>query len=57
VTHVASLDLSMSTQIAVFRLTSTQQLVLITCFGSYIPSARTYDHRLVVFSRLLPLIY
>jgi hypothetical protein len=28
--------------------------VLITCFGKYSSSTRTYDHRLVVFSRLLP---
>jgi LPXTG-site transpeptidase (sortase) family protein len=55
VTRVASLDLSTSTQVAVFGPTSSQQLVLITCFGRYINSARTYDHRLVVFSRpLLP---
>ena len=51
VTRVASMDLSTSTQVAVFGPTSGQNLVLITCFGRYIPSARTYDHRLVVFSR------
>jgi LPXTG-site transpeptidase (sortase) family protein len=56
VTRVASLDLSRSTQVAVFGPTSGQHLVLITCFGRYIPSARTYDHRLVAFSKLLPLI-
>jgi LPXTG-site transpeptidase (sortase) family protein len=56
VTQVASLDLSLSTQVAVFGPTSGRHLVLITCFGSYIPSARSYDHRLVVFSKLLPLI-
>jgi LPXTG-site transpeptidase (sortase) family protein len=55
VTRVASLDLSASTQVAVFAPTTAQQLVLITCFGRYINSARTYDHRLVVFSRPLPL--
>jgi LPXTG-site transpeptidase (sortase) family protein len=53
VTRVAALDLSPSTQLAVFGPTSAQQLVVITCFGRYIPSARTYDHRLVVFSRPL----
>jgi LPXTG-site transpeptidase (sortase) family protein len=51
VTRVASMDLSTSTQVAVFGPASGQNLVLITCFGRYIPSARTYDHRLVVFSR------
>jgi LPXTG-site transpeptidase (sortase) family protein len=51
VTRVASMDLSASTQVAVFGPTSGQNLVLITCFGRYIPSARTYDHRLVVFSQ------
>ena len=51
VTRVASMDLSTSTQVAVFGPTSGQNLVLITCFGRYIPSARTYDHRLVVFSQ------
>jgi LPXTG-site transpeptidase (sortase) family protein len=56
VTRVASLDLSTSTQLAVFGPVSGPHLVLITCFGRYIPSARTYDHRLVVFSTLLPLI-
>jgi LPXTG-site transpeptidase (sortase) family protein len=56
VTSVASLDLSMSTQIAVFGPSSGHHLVLITCFGRYIASARTYDHRIVVFSKLLPLI-
>jgi LPXTG-site transpeptidase (sortase) family protein len=56
VTRVASLDLSGSTRIAVFAPTPAQQLVLITCFGSYIASARTYDHRLVVFSKPLPLV-
>ena len=54
VTRVASLDLSSSTQVAVFGPTSSQQLVLITCLGRYVPSARTYDHRLVVFSQPLP---
>jgi LPXTG-site transpeptidase (sortase) family protein len=56
VTRVASLDLSNSTRAAVFENGPTSQLVLITCFGDYIASARTYDHRLVVFSRpLLPI--
>jgi LPXTG-site transpeptidase (sortase) family protein len=56
VTRVASLDLSNSTRVAVFENGPTSQLVLITCFGGYVPSARTYDHRLVVFSRpLLPI--
>jgi LPXTG-site transpeptidase (sortase) family protein len=51
VTGVAVLGLNPSTQLAVFGPTSSQQLVLITCYGRYISSARTYDHRLVVFSR------
>jgi hypothetical protein len=38
----------------VFGPTTQQQLVLITCFGRYSNATRTYDHRLVVFSRLLP---
>ena len=54
VTRVASLDLSVATQLQVFGPTTQQQLVLITCFGQYLPGTRTYDHRLVVFSRLLP---
>ena len=53
VTRVASLDLSVSTDVAVFGPTTAQQLVLITCFGQYMDTARTYDHRLVVFSRPL----
>jgi LPXTG-site transpeptidase (sortase) family protein len=54
VTRVASLDLSTATQLEVFGPTKQQQLVLITCFGQYLRNTRTYDHRLVVFSRLLP---
>ena len=54
VTGVASLALNPSTQVAVFGPSTAQQLVLITCFGRYINTARTYDHRLVVFSRPLP---
>ena len=54
VTRVASLDLSPATQLEVFGPTTQQQLVLITCFGQYSRNTRTYDHRLVVFSRLLP---
>jgi LPXTG-site transpeptidase (sortase) family protein len=54
VTRVASLDVSTATQLQVFGPTTQQQLVLITCVGQYSRSTRTYDHRLVVFSRLLP---
>ncbi len=54
VTRVASLDLSPDTQMQVFGPTTQQQLVLITCFGRYSRATGTYDHRLVVFSRLLP---
>jgi LPXTG-site transpeptidase (sortase) family protein len=54
VTRVASLDLSATTQLEVFGPTTAQELELITCFGRYVDSARTYDHRLVVFSRPVP---
>jgi LPXTG-site transpeptidase (sortase) family protein len=54
VTAVVSLDLSLSSQREVFAPETAQQLVLITCFGRYIPSARTYDHRLVVVGQPLP---
>ena len=54
VTEVVSIDLSPSAQVEVFGPTPSQRLVLITCFGKYLPSARTYDHRLVVVARLLP---
>jgi LPXTG-site transpeptidase (sortase) family protein len=54
VTRVAVLDLSKSTQLAVFGPATAPQVVLITCFGRYIPSAGTYDHRLVVFTQPLP---
>jgi LPXTG-site transpeptidase (sortase) family protein len=54
VTRVASLDLSTATQLEVFGPTTQQQLVLITCIGQYSRATQTYDHRLVVFSRLLP---
>jgi LPXTG-site transpeptidase (sortase) family protein len=53
VTAVVSVDLSASSQLDVFGPTATQQLVLITCFGMYSNSTRTYDHRLVVTSRLM----
>jgi LPXTG-site transpeptidase (sortase) family protein len=53
VTRVAPMDLSVATQLQVFGKTNQQQLVLITCFGHYSRSTGTYDHRLVVFSRLL----
>jgi LPXTG-site transpeptidase (sortase) family protein len=54
VTSVLSVDLSPSAQVDVFAPTPTQQLVLITCFGTYSSSTHTYDHRLVVVTRLLP---
>jgi LPXTG-site transpeptidase (sortase) family protein len=54
VTGVVSLDLSTSSQREVFAPATAQQLVLITCFGRYINSARTYDHRLVVVGQPLP---
>jgi LPXTG-site transpeptidase (sortase) family protein len=55
VTRIASMDLSNATSVAVFAPTPTQQLVLVTCFGAYVANARTYDHRLVVFSTPLPM--
>jgi LPXTG-site transpeptidase (sortase) family protein len=53
VTRVASMDLSVATQLQVFGPTTDQRLVLITCSGHYSRSTRTYDQRLVVFSRLV----
>jgi LPXTG-site transpeptidase (sortase) family protein len=53
VTRVASMDLSVATQLQVFGPTTQPQLVLITCFGHYSRTTRTYDQRLVVFSRLV----
>jgi LPXTG-site transpeptidase (sortase) family protein len=53
VTRVASLDLSHATQVAVYGPTAQRQLVLVTCFGKYLASTGSYDHRLVVFSRLI----
>ena len=54
VTRIASLDLSQATQVAVFGATQQRELVLVTCYGRYLASSGTYDHRLVVFSSLLP---
>jgi LPXTG-site transpeptidase (sortase) family protein len=53
VTGVVLVDLSPSTQADVFGPTATQQLVLITCFGKYSIGTGTYDHRLIVITRLL----
>jgi LPXTG-site transpeptidase (sortase) family protein len=53
VIEAVSIDLSPSAQVEVFGPTPLQRLVLITCFGKYLPSTRTYDHRLVVVARLL----
>jgi LPXTG-site transpeptidase (sortase) family protein len=50
---VVSVDLSTASQLDVFGPTGAQELELITCFGTYSSSARTYDHRLVVSSRLV----
>jgi LPXTG-site transpeptidase (sortase) family protein len=54
VTRVASMDLSDATRLQVFGPTTERRLVLITCYGHYSRATSTYDHRLVVFSRLLP---
>jgi LPXTG-site transpeptidase (sortase) family protein len=53
VTRVAMLDLSADSQMQVFGPATRPQLVLVTCFGQYSRTTLTYDHRLVVFSRLL----
>jgi hypothetical protein len=52
--RVASLDLTTGTQVEVFGPTTQHQMVLVTCFGKYLAKAGTYDHRLVVFTQLLP---
>jgi LPXTG-site transpeptidase (sortase) family protein len=54
VTRVASADLSTTTQQEVFGAASARDLVLITCFGTYLDSTRSYDRRLVVVGRALP---
>ncbi|MGA7911172.1 MAG: sortase [Candidatus Dormiibacterota bacterium] len=54
VTRIASLDLSRATQVAVFGPTPVRELVLVTCYGKYLARTGTDDHRLVVFSRLVP---
>jgi len=54
VTRVALLDMSADSQMQVFAPATEPQLVLVTCFGQYSRTTLTYDHRLVVFSRLLP---
>jgi LPXTG-site transpeptidase (sortase) family protein len=54
VTRVALLDMSADSQVQVFAPNTQQQLVLVTCFGQYSSTTLSYDHRLVVFSRLLP---
>ena len=36
----------------IFKITGPSELVLITCEGDWIPSARSYDKRLVVVARL-----
>ena len=54
VTRIASLSLTRATQVEVFGPTPLRQLVLVTCYGKYLPSTGSYDHRLVVFSSLVP---
>lgn len=54
ITGVSVLDLSGASQVAVFGPTAEHELVMITCFGSFLPSTSTYDHRLVVTARELP---
>jgi len=53
VTRVAMLDMSADSQMQVFGPATRPQLVLVTCFGQYSRTTLTYDHRLVVFSRLV----
>ena|SRR3989338_3344019 len=38
----------------IFNQRDTARLNLITCTGAWVPGEKTYDERLVVFSRLLP---
>ncbi|MDQ5955435.1 MAG: hypothetical protein QG621_438 [Patescibacteria group bacterium] len=38
----------------IFATSGPSQIVLITCAGDWDPRAKSYDHRLVVFARLLP---
>ncbi|HUY72972.1 MAG TPA: sortase [Candidatus Dormibacteraeota bacterium] len=54
VTRIASLSLTRATQVEVFGPTPLRQLVLVTCYGKYLASTGSYDHRLVVFSSLVP---
>ncbi len=54
ITTVSVLDLSGASQVAVFGPTTQHELVVITCFGTYLPTTSTYDHRLVVTARELP---
>lgn len=46
-TNTAPLD-------TIFASNGSARIVLITCAGDWDPRAKSYDHRLVVFARLLP---
>jgi sortase (surface protein transpeptidase) len=54
VTRTMSYPLSGFPSSEVFGAVASSQLNLITCVGGYSTQAHTYDHRLVVFTRLLP---
>lgn len=50
VSKVATYRLSQLTPSMLFKKGSGRGLNLITCAGTYIPSAGTYDHRLIVYT-------
>jgi sortase (surface protein transpeptidase) len=39
---------------SIFTKTGDARLAMITCEGTWVPGGDTYDHRLVVFSKLVP---
>ncbi|MBV8195905.1 MAG: class F sortase, partial [Candidatus Dormibacteraeota bacterium] len=53
VRSVNSMSLDAAAQNAVFGPSAQKDLVLVTCFGRYMPAAGTYDHRLVVVAQLV----
>ena len=55
VSKVATYKLSQLTPSMLFKKGSAKGLNLITCAGTYIPSAGTYDHRLIVYTEYVGL--
>lgn len=53
VTGVESYDPANAPLERIFGETSEKQLNLITCTGTFVPEIRTYDQRLVVYSKLV----